>query len=151
MALLEIRKSKASRWWGAVGFAGGIVVMCFSISVETGLAASGVALVVGLVFAPAIREFISEQPVALSIADEGLHYADRVLPWAEIEDTALSYGGKRGPVLCIRLSDPRNFLGTFERLNLIPSRFHVFVPVGWLEYSPELVLRMVQEAKRAHA
>ena len=151
MALLEIRKSKASRWWTILIPAGVFVALGFSASTYAGLVTLGVTVAIACMLAPVLREFVAEPPVALTIADDGLQYAHRTVAWADIEDASLSYGGKRGTLLCLRLSEPQKYLGVLARANLALSEFHVFIPVGELECTPERVLNMVQAAKHAHA
>jgi hypothetical protein len=151
MALHEIRKSKASRWWAILLPACGFVALGFSVSTYAGLVVLGVTLAIVCILAPVLPEFVAEPPVALTIADDGLQFAQRVVSWADIEDVSLSYGGKRGTLLCLRLREPQKYLGALERANLALSQFHIFVPVGELEYTPEKILGIVQHANRAHA
>ena len=153
--MVEIRKSKLSRLWQVAIPAFAIVALSFSASLLAGFIALAAAAVLGIMFAPNIREFVARAPVAVTIRDDGLYFTFTpypVIPWQEIEETALYYGGRGGTTrLCVRVSDPHKYLGAFQRFNLSLSRFHIFVPVSELEYSAEQVLRMVQDAKRAHA
>jgi hypothetical protein len=151
MALHEIRKSAASRWWAVLIPACGFVALSFSVSIYAGSVALGVTIVIACMLAPVLREFVAQPPVALVIADNGLQLTHRFIPWVDIEHASLSYGGRRGTLLCLRLREPEKYLGTLERANLALSTFHVFVPVGELAYTPEKILGLVQQANRAHA
>jgi hypothetical protein len=156
MASLEIRRSRNAVLWGVLIPPLGLVAFAFSSSIRAGLVVLLLAAACLVFFAPLLKHRVDHPPVALILDENGLSIPrglskNACIPWNDIEETALSSGGRGGTVLNLRFRQPEKYLGRFMRANRALSRFHMTIPVGDLECSPAMVAKKIEEARRLYA
>ncbi|MFK2875498.1 hypothetical protein [Rhodanobacter hydrolyticus] len=156
MEELIVHRAKSEQFWAIAVPAMVLIFVSFSISVDLGASVVVALLCAGAMLFSRLMSFIERPKVALVITAKGLGIKggwlrEIEIPWPEIEDTKISYGGRRGAILAIKVVDPKKYLGRYMRANIALSRHPIRVLVSGLELSPKEVAAKIESVRSAYA